>query len=138
MEKENKTQQETKPVTIHLNKNGEPDGVLVQTIDESFIVSLHDAENGREMTWKEAVDNYGDTSLPNKNEAAIICAYLDEINAALKEAGGDPLDRWYWTGTEYNANIAWFYYGSYGCLNGSIKYNTYSVRPTLASAFGPF
>lgn len=138
MEKENKTQQETKPVTIHLNKNGEPDGVLVQTIDESFIVALHDAENGREMTWKEAVDNYGDTSLPNKKEAAIICAYLDEINAALKEAGGDPLDRWYWTGTEYRAHSAWLCYGTSGCLNYYSKLITRSVRPTLASAFGPF
>ena len=136
MEKENKTQQETKPVTIHLNKNGEPDGVL--TIDESFIVALHDAENGREMTWKEAVDNYGDAALPNKKEAAIICAYLDEINAALKEAGGDPLDRWYWTGTGYNAYSAWFYCGRTGSLDYYYEDYTCSVRPTLASAFGPF
>lgn len=120
---------ETKDIVyIRKDEDGAPVGVAVQTADERFEIALKDIDNGREMTWDDAMK----FKLPTKKQAAIICAYLDDINAKLKEAGGEPLDKWYWTSSEYSANSAWFYYGSTGRLFYISKYGTFSVRPVLA------
>lgn len=118
---------ENKPVSIVI-EDSTPVGVAVQTVDERFEIALKDIDNGREMTWDDAMK----FKLPTKKQAAIICAYLDDINAKLKEAGGEPLDKWYWTSSESPAYNAWLYYGSYGRLDTYDKSSTRSVRPVLA------
>ena len=125
---------EKTPVSIHYGEDGKADGILVQTLDDSFTIDLHDVEEGREMTWYEALDKYEDV-MPTKQRALLICAYLEEINALLKKAGGDVLNCWYWTKTqsEYSANYAWLYHGS-GCVYFSSKYYSNTVRPVRASA----
>ena len=105
--------------------------VQVHTIDEHFNIALHDAGDGCEVTWDEAMQRFGEV-MPTKKQASIICAYLDEINAALVEAGGDKLDGWYWTSSEYSTGNSWFCNGSYGDLYYGIKYSTISVRPVLS------
>ena len=126
---------EKTPVSIHYGEDGKADGILVQTFDDSFIIDLHDAEEGRKMTWHEAMEKYEDV-IPTKQHALLICAYLEKINALLKEAGGDVLHHWYWTKTqsEYLANGAWLYSGYNGCVNYNSKYNSNAVRPVRASA----
>ena len=126
---------EKTPVSIHYGEDGKADGILVQTLDDSFIIDLHDVEEGREMTWYEAMEKYEDV-MPTKQRAILICAYLEKINALLKEAGGDVLHYWYWTKTQsgYNANYAWFYYGTNGCVLNTLKYDSSTVRPVRASA----
>ena len=121
------TATDRKPVSIVTENGGKV--VRVETLDECFGITLYDAEGGKEIEWKEAFERY---QLPTKKQAAIICAYLDDINAKLKEAGGEPLDKWYWTSSEYYANSAWFYLGDLGILNYSSKVYTNSVRPVLA------
>ena len=116
------------PVYIRKDDDGTPVGVAVQTIDERFEIALKDIDNGREMTWDDAMK----FKLPTKKQASIICAYLDDINAKLKEAGGEPLDKWYWTSSEFNAYTAWFYTGFSGLLPDFSKDSTCSVRPVLA------
>lgn len=125
---------EKTPVNIHYGEDGKADGILVQTLDDSFIIDLHDVEEGREMTWHEAMEKYEDI-MPTKQRALLICAYLEKINALLKEAGGDVLQYWHWTKTksEYYAYNAWLYSGS-GCVNAYIKYYGSTVRPVRASA----
>lgn len=115
-------------VYIRKDEDGTPVGVAVQTADERFEIALNDIDNGREMTWYDAMK----FKLPTKKQAAIICAYLDDINAKLKEAGGEPLDKLYWTSAEYSANTAWLYTGYYGRLYDTGKSITHSVRPVLA------
>lgn len=120
---------ETKDIVyIRKDEDGVPVGVAVQTADERFEIALKDIDDGREMTWDDAMK----FKLPTKKQAAIICAYLDDINAKLKEAGGEPLDKWYWTSSEYSAIYAWLYNGNYGRLISGNKYDTHSVRPVLA------
>lgn len=120
---------ETKDIVyIRKDEDGAPVGVAVQTADERFEIALKDIDNGREMTWDDAMK----FKLPTKKQAAIICAYLDDINAKLKEAGGEPLDKWYWTSSEYNAGTAWLYNGYIGILYGTYKDYASSVRPVLA------
>ena len=120
---------ETKDIVyIRKDEDGAPVGVAVQTADERFEIALKDIDNGREMTWDDAMK----FKLPTKKQAAIICAYIDDINTKLKEAGGEPLDKWYWTSSEYYAYNAWLYTGDSGRLNDYGKYLTLSVRPVLA------
>lgn len=105
-------------------------GVRVCVGDEDFIITLHDAEV--EYEWQEAIDKFGD-QLPTVKQAHIIGAYHDEIQAKLKDAGGDELDRWLWTRSEYNAIYAWLYAGTRGSVYFDGKYSSYGVRPVLAS-----
>lgn len=122
----NSTTEAKEPVYIRKDEDGTPVGVAVQTADERFEIALKDIDNGREMTWGDAMK----FKLPTKKQAAIICAYLDDINAKLKEAGGEPLDNWYWTSSEYTAFGAWFYLGI-GRLDYGYKDHAHSVRPVL-------
>lgn len=105
-------------------------GVRVCVGDEDFIITLHDAEG--EYEWKEAVDKFGD-QLPTVKQVHIIGAYHDEIQAKLKDAGGDELDGWLWTRSEYSAIYAWLYAGTRGSVYFDGKYCSYGVRPVLAS-----
>lgn len=106
------------------------DGVRVCVADEDFVIALHNAEGS--YTWFDAVDKFG-KDLPTVKQAHIIGAYHDEIQEKLIEAGGDQLDWWMWTRSEYNAYIAWLCNGNYGTVNGISKYYSGDVRPVRAS-----
>jgi hypothetical protein len=130
-----KQKDEPKPVEqtpiVSIHKTGdEVDGVRVCVGDEDFVIALHDAEG--EYEWQEAVDKFGD-DMPTVKQAHIIGAYHDEIQEKLKEAGGDELDGWLWTRSEYDASSAWLYSGAYGTVYYNYKCNSYGVRPVLAS-----
>lgn len=114
------------PYVIEVVENG----VRVCVGDEDFIITLHDAEG--EYEWQGAVGKFGD-QLPTVKQAHIIGAYHDEIQAKLKDAGGDELDGWLWTRSEYNANHAWLYNGSNGIVGSDYKCSSSGVRPVLAS-----
>ena len=119
------------PVSIHYDINGKPDGVRVCVADEDFIIVLHDAFDGKKVKWLE-FEKSGIKTF-TKKQAALLIAYLDEVNEALVNAGGEKLERWYWTMSEYNATYAWFFIGTTGALNSIGKCNTYGGRPVLAS-----
>ena len=121
---------ETKTVAVPYIIEAVENGVRVCVGDEDFIITLHDAEG--EYEWQEAVDKFGD-QLPTVKQAYIIGAYHNEIQAKLKDAGGDELDGWLWTRSEYNDCIAWLCLGRNGLVNGYSKYNSRGVRPVLAS-----
>lgn len=119
------------PVSIHYGNDGNPDGVRVCIADEDFIIVLHDAFDGKEVEWLE-IEKSGIKTF-TKKQAALLIAYLDEVNEALVNAGGEKLERWYWTVSEYYAYTAWIFIGTSGTLNNCIKYGNYGVRPVLAS-----
>ena len=121
---------ETKTVAVPYIIEAVENGVRVCVGDEDFIITLHDAEG--EYEWQEAVDKFGD-QLPTVKQAHIIGAYHDEIQAKLKDAGGDELDGWLWTRSEYTASYAWFYYGYRGTVGSDSEYGSFGVRPVLAS-----
>ena len=82
-----------KPVSIHYGEDGKPDGILIQSLDDAFILDLHDKG---EMTYNEA-EKY---DLPDVKMARLYGLYLNEVNEVLDEAGGDRLeDDYYWTKT---------------------------------------
>ena len=117
-----------KPVSIHYDEDGNPDGILIQTLDEAFILALHDEG---EMDYEKAKAY----ELPTAKQAHIYGAYLDEINEALDEAGGDRLQEdWYWTKTPsaYYVGYQLLFYGTSGLLNNDNRYYSLRVRVSLA------
>ena len=120
---------QTKPVSIRMDEDGKPVGIRIQTLDEDFTIALRDACD-HDLTADEA---RALGQAPTKKQANIICAYLDEIQAALEEADGDRLDGWYATCADYSANYAWYFSSNYGCVDVSYRYFTYfRSRPVLA------
>lgn len=105
-------------------------GIRIIGLGENFVVALHDAKDGKEVTWEEACK----LKAPTKKQAALMFAVWDELNAMLQEAGGDRLDdgNWRWTSTEYSGNGAWYYTGTDGSLNCYFKGISCTVRPVLA------
>lgn len=118
----------TEPVSIHYGEDGNPDGILIQTLDEAFILALHDEG---EMDYEKAKAY----ELPTAKQAHIYGAYLDEINEALDEAGGDRLEEdWYWTKTPSagSVDLQLVFYGPYGYLHYDVRINARRVRVSLA------
>lgn len=112
-----------------VKKNGNPVGVRAcQVNGEAVVLALKDAGY---MKWNEATNKY---KIPTIAQWAAILENKDEVNKALKRAGGEPLDGWYWSSSEYSSNTAWYsnlgY--SYGLNDINNKSYTYYVRPVLA------
>ena len=132
MKNEEKT---TAPVTIHYDEQGNPDGIRIRTIDEDFILALHDEFNGKEVTFAKTKN----LNLPNEKMFRLIGAYRKEVKQLLIEAGGDPLIGWYWSSTPaeelFGANVVnlqLIYYGTYGGLSSYGRIYTCQVRVALA------
>lgn len=120
------------PVSIHYDKDGKADGVLVRTLDMAFIVDLHDAEGGKLMTWKKAMKNH---NVPSIQQLKLMQIYKDQINKCLVEAGGDALreNEYYWSSTECNACYAWLvYFSGYYSSSYDKCCLTYCVRAVAA------
>ena len=120
---------QTKPVSIRMDEDGKPVGIRIQTLDEDFTIALRDACD-HDLAADEA---RALGQAPTKKQANIICAYLDEIQAALEEADGDRLDGWYATCADYNANYTWYFSSYNGCVNYNLRFNPiFRSRPVLA------
>ena len=129
MEKDNNT---IKPVSIRYNEDGQPDGVRIRTLDEDFTIALHDACD-YDITADEARALGQAMTL---KQAHILCAYLDEVQQTLEDAGGDRLDGWYVTCADYDAHHTWYFNSTNGCVGLNGRYNGYygsfRSRPVLA------
>ena len=119
----------TQPVSIRTDESGNPMGVRIQTLDEDFTIALHDACD-HDLNADEA---RALGQAPTKKQANIICAYLDEIQEAMEQAGGDRLDGWYITCADCNANSTWFFTSTLGCVTYYLRYvHNFRSRPVLA------
>lgn len=112
-------------------ENGVFAGVRVTLGDEDFVIAPKDFQNGKEMTWQEAMDalKANDLDTWNYRQICHTMAYRKEIDKVLNENGGDNLENWYWTCAEYSAYYSFFYGGCNGTLDINRKRNTCSIRP---------
>lgn len=105
-----------------------PKGVVVIGSGLEFVLALHD--NGKYITWDEAMRTYGNY-LPTKAQGEVIAAQANAIEAAVKAFGGDdPMYR-FWTRTECgeDSSTAWLVSMPYGLIDyGNGKTSTYRVR----------
>ena len=111
-------------------ENGVFAGVRVTLGDEDFVIEPRDYQNGKGMTWPEAMDALKADNLDTWNylQICLTMAYRKEVDKVLVDNGGDSLDNVYWTSVEYKDNYS-FVYNSYdGRLDDNRKRNTFSVR----------
>lgn len=122
------------PVSILRDTDGKAVGVMVETLDERFALELNHLDNGKEYTWNGAMGRLNELGKEGftKKQGLLIAAYSDEINATLREAGGDELD-YEWAVGECNGRYAWLYYPTRGALINNRKYDSSQVRALLAS-----
>ena len=97
-------------------------------------IDLHDAPN--EMSWDDAKKYAEDKGMRlfTLEEGLLMYCFKDEINAKLKEAGGDELreDDYRWSGAESSRYTARYVLFSDGYAGGNLKNNGYVVRPVAA------
>lgn len=131
MEKE----QNTTPVSIYCDEQGNPEGIRVTGCGMDFILALHDEFNGKYVTYKEA-EKY---SLPDEMMARLYGIYRKEINSLMVAAGGEPLKGWYWTKTPasevFGASNVYgqlIIHGAGGSLNNFGRIGSNAVRVALA------
>ena len=126
----------TAPVTIHYDEQGNPDGIRICTLDEDFVVALHDEFNGKEVTFAKTKN----LSLPNEKMFRLIGAYRNVVKQLLIEAGCDPIIGWYWSSTPaeelfgaYYVNLQLVCNGTTGALVSiNARFSTSQVRVALA------
>lgn len=72
--------------------------------------------------------------LPSLAELALIWANFDKVNYALsKISGATQLQKtWYWSSTQFSADIAWYLYLSDGSMCSNYKFYQRRVRPVSA------
>lgn len=125
-----------KPVSVVYDEDKNPIGIRIKTLDEDFSLSLKNlGVHDKQYEWKEMMELLKEKGLTtfNYKQAHIIAAYKDEVDKLLEEVDGEPMnDHCFWSVSEYNSDIAWFYYGYNGNVNGDYKHNSSSVRPLLA------
>ena len=141
----NENQINNEPVSVHRDENGNPDGVLVQTLDERFVIELHDIDDGKDDfsfdTAQERLKELGKTTF-NKKQGLILAAYIEEINTALVEAGGEPFAKDLYTSGElykpvgcadYGGLNSWVFSGRSGCFYTDLRFGgNFRCRPVLA------
>lgn len=102
-----------------------PQGVVVSGNGLEFVLALHD--NGKDITWDEAMRTYGNR-LPTKAEGEVIAAQAEAIIAAVKAFGGDDPMYGFWSRTEYDSSYAWYVHMFYGNVYTITKTNTGRAR----------
>lgn len=102
--------------------------------DVDMFIEAHNLDDGKEYEWPDAMKRLkevGKETFSHK-QGLLMDAYRDEINAALREIGGDELKGYYWTSTEYNTTSAWTVNFTNGYVYNYYKYYSLAVRACAA------
>ena len=109
-------------------------GVVVIGNGERFILVLHD--NGKGITWHEAMAQYGNR-LPTKSQGDVMASNRIAIKAAIIDFGGDRPNQWYWTRTEYDSTLAWGFNMSDGYVTPNGNTSAARVRSVAPVPVAP-
>lgn len=107
-------------------------GVEVNVGGEHFLIEPHDLSDG-DRTWNDTMkllELTGNKTFTYKQVCAVML-FHDEINTILKENGGEPLDKWYWTCAECSRDSAFVGYAGGGFLGHVSKLYSFSCRAVL-------
>ena len=87
-----------------------------------------------EVEWDEGMQLAKDAGkeLPSQRDMFALLLFKDEINALISEHGGDILEDWEWSSSEYSASGACYVGFSSGGVYFNLKYNYYYVRAVAA------
>ena len=111
--------------------------VRVQALGEDFVIAPRDLDDSKAFNYDSAMARLKELGLDtfNRKQGGIISIYADEIDAKLKEIGGDPMDKycyvskelWKPTGSvgEYNSYLSWCFDGYYRSLYYDSRFVSY-------------
>lgn len=89
--------------------------------------------DSQEYTWEDTMrlslpEGY---RVPDIRELTLIHLNIDDVNAGLVAAGGEKLEGYYWSSTEYDNTYAWGLWVDDGFRTYGSKYHSRYVRPVL-------
>lgn len=96
----------------------------------AFTLALHD--NGKVITWDEAVSKYGESPFPSEAQGWAMALQYESVNKAIMAFGGDKDPNWGYWGKSIDSSNAWLVAMINGCVYYSGKTKTYRVRPVAA------
>lgn len=118
------------PVCVLIDADGNPQGVLVQTFDDKFIIDLKDFNEGKKKGWHEAMTALkaeGKTTF-TQQQAYLILYLRTSITIAILSVEGKDFEGQYWTTTEYGKDIFWHVCFGRALFGVSWNYACYVVR----------
>lgn len=66
--------------------------------------------------------------IPSMGEFGLLMMHSTDVNRAIELAGGDPIEEWHWSSTEFSRHFAWIVNFSSGYSEDSSKDFMYAVR----------
>lgn len=123
------------PIVSIAEQDGQK-GVRFCIGDVDMFIEAHDLDDGKEYEWPDAMKRLkevGKETFSHK-QGLLMAAYRDEINAALREIGGDELKGYYWASTESSTFSAWYV----GFTNGFVYYYYYKYLSLTVRACAAF
>lgn len=121
------------PIVSIAEQDGQK-GVRFCIGDVDMFIEAHNLDDGKEYEWPDAMKRLkevGKETFSHK-QGLLMAAYRDEINAALREIGGDELKGYYWTSTECTTSNAWGVNFPNGYVSSYGKYNSFTERACAA------
>lgn len=94
------------PARIHFDELGDPDGVTLTAGGMKLFIYLLDSNRGKFTSFADSKK----FTLPTVEQALIVMAYIQEVNAKLQEAGGQPIISSYYTQQCYEKEVQIFGY----------------------------
>jgi len=90
------------------------EGVLLFTEYASIIIDT----NGQigKITWDEAMSIAKDKGkmIPDNHECIEMASHFEEIKKVINQIGGEKIDGWFWSSSQFAESIAWNYnFGGY-------------------------
>ena len=70
--------------------------------------------------------------IPSMGELALLMMYATKVNRAIELVGGEPINGWHWSSTEYSQRSTWGVYFSNGSTISNSKCNLHAVRTVTA------
>ena len=92
----------------------------------AFTLALHD--NGKAITWDEAVSKYGESRLPSEAQCQALAGRYEYVSKAVKAFGGDKYPAVSYWGRSYDSTNAWIVHMNDTDIYINNKANTYRVR----------
>lgn len=92
----------------------------------AFTLALHD--NGKAITWDEAVSKYGESRLPSKTQCRAMGDQYESVNKAITAFGGDKDPGHMYWGKSLDSGSAWGVGMYYGGVPAELKLSENRVR----------
>lgn len=121
------------PIVSIAEQDGQK-GVRFCIGDVDMFIEAHNLDDGKTYNWRNAMNRLEELGkfTFDKHQMYLMAAYIEQINAKLKEIGGEEIDGYCWSSSENNSGTALLLHFNDGYINYSSKFSCFTVRPCAA------